>query len=178
MCCRLIYNLIGHPRPCWCVDLDSSQRQHIFLMTPLGNARRKIKFTSNDMENNGEDTGEKDDHTDVPHGAKCQHQSPHEHGWAPWWVEAKSGGKFNAVLKAICNTLKIVFLEIELKWFKFVFFVLMKHRKLIFFIKLKIIIGVSNVFEHACLCILFIVMGVFQHKIQKVIEKWPRESPS
>ena len=47
----------------------------------------------------------------------------------------------------------------------------MKHRKLIFFIKLKIIIGVSNVFEHACLCILFIVMGVFEHKIQKVIEK-------
>ena len=38
--------------------------------------------------------------------------------------------------------------------------------KIIFFFKIKFIIGVSNVVEHACLCILFIVMSVFERKVQ------------
>jgi hypothetical protein len=40
-------------------------------------------------------------------------------------------------------------------------FVFMKHREIVFFIKLKFFIGVSNVFEHACHCILFVEMSGF-----------------
>jgi len=47
----------------------------------------------------------------------------------------------------------------------------MKYREIIFFIRLKIIIGVSNVFEHACLGILFNVMSVFKLKIQNDSKK-------
>jgi len=42
-----------------------------------------------------------------------------------------------------------------------IFFAHENTRKIIFFIKLKIIIRVSNVFEHACLCIRFIEMWGF-----------------
>jgi len=47
--------------------------------------------------------------------------------------------------------------------------------KIIFFIKIKIIIGVSNVFEHACFSILFIVMGVFELKIQNDLKGFLNE---
>jgi len=43
------------------------------------------------------------------------------------------------------------------------------------FLKLKIIIGVSNVFEHACHGILFIVMGVFELKIQNDLKGFLNE---
>jgi len=42
----------------------------------------------------------------------------------------------------------------------------MKYREIIFFIKLKFIIGCRNMFEHTCHGILFIVMSVFKLKIQ------------
>jgi len=42
----------------------------------------------------------------------------------------------------------------------------MKYREIIFFIKLKFIIGQINMFEHTCQGILFTVMSVFKLKIQ------------
>jgi hypothetical protein len=42
----------------------------------------------------------------------------------------------------------------------------MKYREIIFFIKLKFIIGRRNMVEHTCHGILFIVMSVFKLKIQ------------
>jgi len=42
----------------------------------------------------------------------------------------------------------------------------MKYREIIFFVKLKFIIGHRNMFEHTCHGILFTVMSVFKLKIQ------------
>jgi hypothetical protein len=40
----------------------------------------------------------------------------------------------------------------------------MEYREIIFFIKIKFIIGCSNIFVHSCSCILFIVLSVFELK--------------
>jgi hypothetical protein len=48
----------------------------------------------------------------------------------------------------------------------------MEYRENNIFIKIKIIIGVSEVVEHACPCILFIVMGVCEHKIQNDLKRF------
>jgi hypothetical protein len=42
----------------------------------------------------------------------------------------------------------------------------MKNREIIFFIKIKSIIGCSDNFVHSCFCILFTVLSVFELKIQ------------
>jgi hypothetical protein len=44
-----------------------------------------------------------------------------------------------------CNTLKFASLEIELEWFNYIILCSWKHRKIIFFIILKFIIGFSNI---------------------------------
>ena len=44
----------------------------------------------------------------------------------------------------------------------------MKNREIIFFIKIKSIIGCSNIFVHSCFCILFTMLSIFELKIQMI----------
>ena len=47
--------------------------------------------------------------------------------------------------------------------------------EIIIFIKIKFIIGCSNIFVHSCFCILFIVLSVFLLKIQNNLKGFLNE---
>jgi hypothetical protein len=70
-----------------------------FLAIPLGNARRKIKFSSSNMRSNGEDT---EDRTQVPHEGNINH--PMNIDELPMELKQQVEVKFNAVLKAFLQS--------------------------------------------------------------------------
>ena len=57
-----------------------------------------------------------------------------------------------------CHTLKFALFKIDENLFSFVFCARENIRKIIFFIKLKFIISLSNIVVHTCWCICFDVM--------------------
>jgi hypothetical protein len=65
------------------------------LATPLGNTRRKIKFSSSNIESNNEDAGDK---TQVPYEGNINH--PMNIDELPEELKQQVEAKFNAVLKA------------------------------------------------------------------------------
>ena len=76
-------------------------------------------------------------------------------------------------LCTLCNNLKFAPFEIDEKWFNYVFLCSWKYRKIKFFIKLKFIIGCSNIVGHTCWCIcVFVLFGFNQSSkwIQTVLE--------
>ena len=68
----------------------------------------------------------------------------------------------------ICNTLKFVFLRIESNSSNYVFLCTFKLRENNFFIKLKFIIGCSNIVVHTCWSIWFNVISGFDLKFKMI----------
>jgi len=68
-------------------------------------------------------------------------------------------------------------LKIELKWFIYEFLCSWKYKEIIFFIKIKFIIGVWKTVVHSCLCIYVIEMcGLSKIQLIQNVLKWCENS--